>query len=706
MLAFFVSLSAFGGAKTQWRLILSNDTARPGETVFAGLEMKIPQAWHTYWRNPGDSGIATSIQWTLPNTFKAGEILWPVPKKFTESQGEISLTTYIYEDTAVLLIPFEISKDAAPGTLKLEGKVSWQECEQLCIQGHTDVAATITVGAESKPSADAALIEQWKQRLPKSEAVSNVKAFWDSGTAVGDERTVVIEWEISKIAGWHPTGEKDIDFFPYKINGFDVGAATKFSAESGKVQLRKTVTKSEGEWPKNLTGLIVTSMQPNSGVEVNLPIGSASKTAMAGSESASLMTMLLFAFIGGLILNIMPCVLPIIALKVLGFVNQAKETPQRVRKLGLIYGIGVLVSFLVLAFIAIGVQRAGGVADWGTAFRNPIFRVVITVLITLVALNLFGLFEVTLSGRALGAAGDLTAKQGYAGAFFNGVLATILATPCTAPFLGVALAFAFTQPPVIVVLVFLVVGLGLALPFVIICIDPRLLKFLPKPGVWMEHFKVAMGFQMLATAMWLFWLTSTRMGKTGVLWFGLFLVLLAFSMWIWGQFVQRSYKRRGIGMLAALLILLFGYTYILEGKLAWRTNSGGVKEKLDWGVWSADAVEKARREGHPVLVDFTADSCLNCQLNKLTSIEVEPTEKKLKEIGAKTFIADYTDESPVIAKELQRYGRPGVPLVLVFSSDISKPAIVLPPVLTRSIVLKALDEAAGTNRLTQSASTR
>jgi thiol:disulfide interchange protein DsbD len=376
-----------------------------------------------------------------------------------------------------------------------------------------------------------------------------------------------------------------------------------------------------------------------------------------------------------------------------------------VRNLGLVYGIGVLVSFLVLALIAVAVQHAGGIADWGTAFRNPIFRVVITVLITLVALNLFGLFEVTVSGRALGAASELTAKHGYIGAFFNGVLATVLATPCTAPFLGAALAFAFAQPPAIVILVFLFAGLGLALPFVIICIDPRLLKFLPKPGAWMEHFKVAMGFPMLATAMWLFWLTATRMGHAGVLWFGLFLVLLAFAAWIWGQFVQRSYKRRDIGMIAALLVLVVSYVYILEGKLAWRSPATlSAKQKLDWKTWSVEAVEKSRREGHPVLIDFTADSCLNCQFNKLTSIEIEPTEKKLKEIGAETFIADFTDENPVIARELQRYGRPGVPLVLVFPSDVSKSAIVLPPILTKSIVLKALDEAAGTNAPAQSAS--
>jgi thiol:disulfide interchange protein DsbD len=209
-----------------------------------------------------------------------------------------------------------------------------------------------------------------------------------------------------------------------------------------------------------------------------------------------------FAFLGGLILNIMPCVLPVIALKILGFVNQATETPRRVRQLGVIYGAGVLVSFLILAGLAIAVQQAGGRAGWSTAFQNPQFRVLITILMTLVALNLFGLLKSRSVGRD-GRGEPVGFKQGNAGAFFNGVLATILATPCTAPFLGVAIGFAFTQPPAIVVLMFLAVGLGLAAPFVLLCWQPGWLKFLPKPGAWMERFKIAMGFPMLATAMWL-----------------------------------------------------------------------------------------------------------------------------------------------------------------------------------------------------------
>ena len=395
-------------------------------------------------------------------------------------------------------------------------------------------------------------------------------------------------------------------------------------------------------------------------------------------------------------LNIMPCVLPVIALKILGFVSQAKESAGRVRALGVIYGLGVLVSFLVLAGVAIAVQHAGGVFSWSLAFQNSQFRVIITTMITLVALNLFGVFEITLSGGAMTAATELTAKKGPAGAFFNGVLATVLATPCTAPFLASALVFIVGQPPLVIVLIFLMTGLGLATPYVVLCCNPAWLKFLPKPGLWMQRFKVAMGFPMLATAIWLFWLTATSMGESGVLWFGLFLVALALAGWVWGEFAQRGRRHTGAAMFVSLLLAVGAYAFILEQELHWRLPPGTVTEKnpITWQPWSAAAVEKAQTAGHPVLVDFTADSCINCQVNKVKSIDVEDTRKKLKDIGAVTLIADYSDPSEAIAHELQRLGQAGIPVVVVFSADKNRPPVVIPGLFSKERILQVLDEAA------------
>ena len=412
--------------------------------------------------------------------------------------------------------------------------------------------------------------------------------------------------------------------------------------------------------------------------------------------------MLLYAFIGGLILNIMPCVLPVIALKILGFINHAQHEPGRVRTLGLIYAAGVLVSFLVLAGVVIGVKAAGRHAGWGMQFGSPVFIVCLTTLITLVALNLFGVFEVTLGGHALSAAGQLASKQGAPGAFFNGLLATALATPCTAPFLAPALGFAFAQSSSLIVLVFLFVGLGLAAPYVVLSWNPVWLKFLPKPGVWMEKFKIAMGFPMLLTAVWLFNLAADDYG-TNVLWLGVFLVLLALAAWIFGEFVQRGRTGKGVAAIIVLILLIGGYAFALENQLHWRepiaiansiATSPASPDAINWQPWSPEAVTKAQSEGHPVLVDFTANWCLTCQVNKKIAIEIPSVRNKLKAISAVTLVGDYTHFPDNITEELNRYSRAGVPLVLVYAKDVNAQPIMLPEVLTPGIVLDALDRAA------------
>jgi len=676
--------------KTQTRLVLSEQAARPGETVWAGLEMKMPPSWHTYWRNGGDAGIPTSIEWHLPKGVTAGDIQWPIPHKLVEKFSEETvLVTYIYTNTVVLLVPLQIDASVPPGPVQITGTANWQECSDICVVAKDDISATLTIGTHDQPSPEADLIAQWQKRLPAPASAAPVSAAWQTATN-GDTRAVVINWG---------TNAEPADFYPLANPDFDVQGVTEDLHGADAVRLRKVIKKSaDAAWPTRLAGMMVGKIErPEAfAAMIDVPIGAPSAEAPTGAISRavppqSLIVILAFALLGGLMLNIMPCVLPVIALKILGFVNQSTEHPRRVRQLGLVYGLGVLVSFLALAGLAIGVQRAGGLANWGDAIRNPQFQVIITVLITLVALNLFGVFEVTLGGSALGAASGLASRAGFGGAFFNGVLATVLATPCTAPFLGAALAFAFTQPPTVIVLVFLTVGFGLALPFVVICLQPGLLKFLPKPGAWMVRFKVAMGFPMMATAVWLLWVSSRT--EDDMLWLGLFLVVTAMAAWIWGEFMQRSTRRNGLAAAFALALLLLGYFGILEGQLQWRRPMGAVKAGIDWKPWSADAVEAARRDGHPALVDFTSKSCLSCKVNKATSIEIDAIRAKLKEIGAVAFEADYTDQ-PDIAQELHRFDRDGVPLVLVYSKDVTKPPAVLPPLLSPSTVLGALNQAA------------
>ena len=705
-------------AHTQVQLLLSANTVRPGDTIWAGVDMKMEPAWHTYWKNPGEAGMATKIEWQLPPGVTAGEIQWPLPEKLPPAE----VTTYGYNNEVMLLVPLKIAADFKPGFVyDLKAKVSWLECKEECIPGSATVEAQLHTGRITENSADAAAINLWRSKVPKSGRQSAARAWWEK-PADGDKRPLILAWSAPDVAA-------NADFFPYANDNYDVQPATEnLPAQPGEIRLRKTVQKFSGDWPREISGVFIMDINgQRQGFEVKIPVSdqapagesiSGSRTGVAPVSNMydqnmetgkmpvlppqPLWRMLLYAFIGGLILNIMPCVLPVIALKILGFINHAQYEPGRVRMLGLIYAAGVLVSFLVLAGVVIGVKAAGRHAGWGMQFGSPVFIVCLTTLITLVALNLFGVFEVTLGGRTLSAAGQLASQQGAPGAFFNGLLATALATPCTAPFLAPALGFAFAQNPVIIVTIFLSVGLGLAAPYVVLSWNPAWLKFLPRPGAWMEKFKIAMGFPMLLTAVWLFNLAADDYG-TNVLWLGVFLVLLAFAAWIFGEFVQRGRTGKGIAIVIALILLVGGYAFALENQLHWReppvvADSTGTSptspDGINWQSWSPEAVAKAQSEGHPVLVDFTANWCLTCQVNKKIAIEVPSVRKKLKEIKAVALVGDYTHFPDNITAELNRYSRAGVPLVLVYPKVADAQPIVLPEVLTPGIVLGALDQAA------------
>lgn len=692
------ALSA-GAANTTVKLVLSHDSARAGETVMAGVVLRMEKGWHTYWRNGGDSGAPTEIAWTLPPGVTAGEIQWPVPERY-ETEG---LFTYVYHDEVVLLVPLRLAANARSGAFELKAKVSWLECEKLCVAANGDVAAKFSIGAESKASKDAALLEAAKKKLPATKPDSNPRAAWQ-GAAKDDTRPLRIEWTADPAA-------KAVDFFPFASDKFQV-KTTNESAKvaDGKVELVRGVVQLDKTWPNEIGGLLIekdAGGKTLGAYEATLKIGgaraAASTPATATVKKKSLPAVLGLGFLGGLILNLMPCVLPVLALKVLSFVQQSQESAARVRFLGLVYGAGVLASFLVLAGIVIAVKRATGIASWGMQFQNPQFLVGVTVLVTLMALNLFGVFEVTLSSRTLGAAGELASREGAAGAFFNGVVAVVLGTSCTAPFLGLALGYALAQEAPVIVATFAAVAVGLAFPYVLLSFVPALKRFLPRPGVWMERFKVALGFPVLATALWLLSQMSTHFGADGLLWMGLFLVTLAVAAWVFGQFVQRGTTRRGLAAAVSVFLLLVGYAVALEGELKWRSPAepaavGAIKKRdpngIDWQGWNPQMVADARAAGRVVFVDFTADWCLNCQANKRTSIEIPSVRQRLKELDALPLLGDFTRKNPLIAEELKSHGRAGVPLVLVYPKDASKPPIVLPEILTPSIVLDALDQAA------------
>ena len=735
VLAIWLAVFALAGSapaqpaagKSQARLVLSAQSVRPGDTLWAAVHLKLKPGWHTYWRNPGDSGAPITVEWKLPPGVAAGALQWPAPEKLVEGGPALdalpgsapaaapseALVTYIYAEETVVLALLTVAAGTPAGTLSISAQAGWLECESLCVPARSALNGSLTIAAASVPSADAPWIESWRARVPKPEPALAALAQWDK-PASGDTRPMLIEWTPRQPGA-------AFDFFPYENPDYDVQTAVvPGPAAPGKARILKTLKKSSPAWPAEVAGLIVEkpASGPAAAYEVRLAPGGAPGTATAPVLAASattpppaasnapprrsLVVWLLFAFVGGLILNAMPCVLPVVALKILGFVRQSGEDPARVRKLGLIYGAGVLVSFAGLAGLVIAAQAAGRLASWGMQFGDPRFVVALTVLITLVALNLFGVFEVFLGSSVMGPAGQLAAREGSSGAFFNGMLAVALATPCTAPLLAPALGFAFTASPAVVFLMLMAVGLGLAAPYVALAHAPRWIAFLPKPGMWMEHFKQAMGFPMLATVVWLLGIAQSHYGGE-VQWLGLFLVALSAAAWIWGAFVQRGRRRKGLAAFVALAVAAAAYAGTLESRLHWRSTAPRdtgpaaalhAKDGIPWQPWSPESLAAARARGRPVLVDFTADWCLTCQANKRFAIEIPAVQARLKALGATALLGDYTRTPDAITRELRAHGRAGVPLVLVYPADPAAPPVVLPEILRPGIVLEALDQAA------------
>jgi thiol:disulfide interchange protein/DsbC/DsbD-like thiol-disulfide interchange protein len=684
-------------AATRAMLLLSANTAQPGETVTAAVRLQMDPGWHTYWKHGGDSGGPTRIEWELPSGVTAGEIQWPTPEKYL-AEG---FTTYVYHDEVLLLVPLKLAENLARGVLTLKAEVSWLECEKLCVPGKESVSATLTIGATTIPSAQQAAIDAARSKLPLNGAKLSPRAAWEK-LADGDTRSLLLEWDDVEASD-------SVDFFPEGHEGFEVATTVE---SAGPRKLRLQVVKHDGDWPREFRGLLlVRGGGATRAFAVTVPIqgAGAAVTAATTALPQSLGLMLVFAFIGGLILNIMPCVLPVIALKILGFVGQAKESPGRVKQLGLVYALGVLVSFLGLAALVIGVKSAGQAAGWGMQFSSPQFTIAFAVLVTLVALNLFGVFEVTLGGGVMSTAGELASRHGVSGAFFHGMLATVLATPCTAPFLSPALGFAFSQNSATIVLIFLMVGAGLASPYVVLSWFPAWLKWLPKPGVWMERFKIAMGFPMLATALWLVSLVTDRYGERAW-WLGMFLLFVALAAWIFGTFIQRGAKRKSLALAFLAGILALGYFWVLEGQLQWRTpidsaraNSGALKNApkgYEWQRWSAAAVKQAQAERRVVIVDFTAKWCITCNAIVKPALEREAVLAELKQHKTAAFLADYTDYPADLTAEMKRYNRAAVPLVLVFPPRVNAVPAILPdpnPVLGpgtyAEVILAALREA-------------
>jgi thiol:disulfide interchange protein DsbD len=698
------------------RLIAARDAAVPGQKLLVGVHLAHDPAWHTYWRNAGDSGYATTVDWRLPQGVVAGPLQWPSPHEYPDAAGFV---TYGYGDDILLLSELAIPADAA-GELQLAAQVDWLMCRELCIPDTAQVELMLPVREVAQPVGgfEAELFAAAQARLPQTQlaGIDLAHALELAPIPPGQATRAVL-----RVRGLNDAASAKWTWFPLeqdavlperaqaKIVGRDLLIELPFEidrAQAGGVELvwGGVLELKENDAPRWLqTQIVLPVASEADAIQANDdPILQAFSGTAVGADAATpqrgFLVFLLFAFVGGAILNVMPCVLPVLSLKVMGFVSHAGESRAAILRLGLLFTLGVLVSFLALALVVIGIQAAGDQLGWGFQFQNPIFVVVMSAIVFAFGLSLFGVYEIVLP---IGFGGGSRAHGAGVESFVSGVLATALATPCTAPFLGSALGFAFTQPWYGVLAIFLTVGLGLAAPYMVLAANPGWLRFVPRPGAWMVRFKQGMGFLLMATLIWLLWVLSRQLGAEAVVWTLAFLCALGFGLWMYGAFVNLSSgNSRRLSFLILLVAITAGSAVgFLRGPLTAPAQAApGAVAHGDWQRFDKAALAAAVSAGQTVFLDFTADWCTTCKVNEKTVLETDEIRAKFEELDVLKMVGDYTRRDPEITQVLRSFGRSGVPLYVVYPAGRLEDPIVLPEVITKSIVLRAL-EAAGPSRI-------
>lgn len=676
--------------------LVAQEAAVPGGTVYVAVRQKIVDGWHTYWRNAGDAGSATKLAWTLPAGWKAGDIVWPTPKQLREGSPPNQLGVYAYEGEVLLPVPIEVPVSARPGqSVELKVAVSFLVCAETCIPEDAVLTLGLPVtGGPPRPDAVwAARIAETLARAPKPAGLT--ATFTRSGPML----SLAVTGDALK--GASASGAY---FFPFSGTVIDHGAPAII--ERGPEGLTLSVPAgydfTKGQAPEILAGVLALGDRAfEISARAGPPAAGASglgppPPAKAASAGLGVATALLFAFLGGLILNLMPCVFPILSMKAASLAGHGHEA-KAARHQGLAYLAGVLVTFLSLAGALIALKAAGAAIGWGFQLQSPVVVAGLTLLLLLVALNLSGVFEIGTSLQGLGG-GLADNRRGMLGSFLTGVLAVVVAAPCTAPFMGPAMGFALTQSPAVSLLVFAFLGLGLATPFVALSFAPALLRLMPRPGAWMETLRNVLAFPMYGTAAWLVWVLARQTGPLGLALALAAALLAAFAAWLFGRAQRRETAPilRGLAAVTALAAagLLYGLTQAPPPAAAASTGARAEASiDLPSEPWSPERVAALRAEGRPVFVNFTAAWCVTCQVNDAAAITRPATVDAFRRANAVYLVADWTTRDGAIAKALAEHGRAGVPLYLVYGADGSDP-VALPQLLSEGMVIEAIGKAA------------
>jgi thiol:disulfide interchange protein/DsbC/DsbD-like thiol-disulfide interchange protein len=699
-------------------LIAETITAHGGHPFQIALHLHMDPGWHTYWINPGDAGLATDIKWTLPPGWSAGPIEWPTP----EAHMMGPLTTYGYAGDVYLLTTITPPKLDINGEVpQIKARATWLVCQEECIPGKADLTVGVSWDASNgtSDSVHQAFFTAARARLP----VENGR--WTIGAAYqivalnnGAPNALVIHF---KERG-SPTPLGHLEFYPDQPNVLSAKNAITsppLPSEAPEFDLVYSLQQN-GEKPDTLSGVLVSDVPLiDRATAINLgpfsthanvaPVPSASVTSpsatvtsISGSPSPAvtpapvtllvptppfLPAILAAAFLGGLILNLMPCVLPVLSLKVFSLIRHAGDHAGGAWKQGLAFAAGVLVSFWILAGLLIALESAGQHLGWGFQMQSPGFVLALVFLFFLLGLNLFGVFELGTSLVGLDAKAT-TGLGGLASSFANGALATLAATPCTAPFMGSAVGFAAQQPAAISLLVFTALALGMAAPYLALTTFPGAMRLVPKPGAWMETLKQFMGFLLMGTVIFLVYVFGALTGEDSVPMLLGALLVAAVAAWILGRGTGPT-RSHGARVAAALLALCLFAAAVGEGvRLARQTPL----TQDSWQPWSPSAVHQALAQGHPVFVDFTAAWCLSCKVNERLALDIDSTKKLFAAKRVALFRGDWTHSDPQISDTLRQFNRNGVPLYLVYSPQKPDAPQVLPEVLTPGLVQDALQK--------------
>jgi thiol:disulfide interchange protein DsbD len=640
-------------------LLSDTDAVTPGQPFHIGLHIRLAPGWHTYWKNPGDAGAPPDIALTLSPGSQAGPISWPVPQRVTEGQ----LMTYAY--TGDLLLPISITPAATHGSTTVKAHAQWLVCREICVPEEADFQLDLPAGVAA-PSAQAPLFGALDRQLPRPSP-------WQS--VIGSDGTIWVQGpELT------PATVVDAWFIPDTPGAIRDSAAQPLTVWQGGFTLALKPAKAF-QAADGLSGIL--SVRDRSGLETDVMLRATPGIVPPPPPTMRLQRMLGLAFLGGLILNLMPCVFPVLAMKAVGLAG----TPRGgARWQAVAYTAGVLVAFAGLGAALLVARAAGAAAGWGFQFQSPIFVTAMTWLLFAVGLNLSGVYQI---GTGLTHTGQgLAARKGQLGSFFTGLLAVVVATPCTAPFMGVAIAAGLAAPPPVTMLVFLVMGLGLAAPYAVLAAMPALGRLTPKPGHWMEVLRQALAFPMYGASAWLVWVVSQEAGSAGVLGTAAGLVLLGFAAWVLGITQQATDRSRRIGQSAAAAALLAALAVLGGIASAPAVPLSGATE-AGAEAFTPARLAALRAEGRPVFVNMTAAWCVTCLVNERVALGTAAVRRTFADHHVAYLRGDWTRQDPAITDYLRENGREGVPLY-VYYPPRGQPE-VLPQILTENGVISQLD---------------